>query len=194
MTVVVRKFPATAAHCGHAEAATRKSSIGLGFGKVRPADEIAILIRGTAHLEEDLNRGRDEGGVPDTFVADLFSSFLDKDSRHIITLEDVIHRVDNPSVKRRVRPCWSLDHGVVWPIFAGETAADALQALSVLRGGPLLYGFHRLTTSWRPPDDGATLSPSDLMELRASLVGVMIDAYDSDGFVLWTRAGEMVSG
>jgi hypothetical protein len=58
----------------------------------------------------------------------------------------------------------------------------------VLRGGPLLYGFHRLTDCWRAPADGSALAATDLAALRKSLVGVMVDVYDWDGYVWWTRA------
>jgi hypothetical protein len=188
MTASVKQFPGSIEHCRHVEAAARSSSVGRDFGDVRPTDNVVVLLRGFAQPERDLHRAREEGSVPDEFVADLISRFLREGEHRLVTLEDAIHRSDHPAVQHRDRPCWSLEHGVVWPIFSGETAGDAHKSLGVLRGGPLLYGFHRLTDCWRAPADGSALAATDLAALRKSLVGVMVDVYDWDGYVWWTRA------
>ncbi len=183
---------ATSAHVAKIEAAVAGSILGSTFGSRQPGDDIMVVLRGEAPPGVDLSSGRSEGGLPSDLIAQWFAKFLHEDQHALVTLEDQIHSRNDPAVQRRDRPVWCLPHGVAWPIFAMEAAADASGALAMFRGGSLFYGFHRLPEGWTPPGDGAELAESDLVVLGASLVAVMTDVYDWDGLLLWER-GEQVS-
>lgn len=180
-------FPGSADHGRRIEAAVAASALGSGFGPPRSGDQQLVVVRGASDPGPDLARGRIEGRVPDDIVARWFATFLGSSPHALITLEDRIHSPRDPAVLRRSRPGWWLPHGVAWPIVAGESAADALTALALLRGGPLLYGFHRLPPDWPQPADGTELSGADLSALRSSLVAVITDVYDWDGYIVWQR-------
>ena len=180
-------FRAQARHINRIESAIKDSSLGGISSEQLQAGSIQVVVQGTAGLEEDLSRGRVEGAIPMEEIASWFARFLKENEHGLVALADVIHSPNDSAVIERQRPGWWLSHGVVWPLFAGETVNDAEKALNLLRGGPQFFGFYKLPVTWTLPQDGAALSRNDLDVLRSSLVAAMIDVYDWDGLILWKR-------
>ena len=187
MATSISWFPATAAHCRRAESASAGSMLGADFGPREPGDRVRVVVRGDAGLGLDLSAGRPEGAVPIDDVAAWIAAFLRFDRQRLVTMEDVVHRLDDPAVSRRERPAWGLPDGVAWPIRPGDSPEAIRQSLAMFRGGPALLGFHRPSTSGTPPDDGAVLSSADLDALRDGLVATMTDVFDWDGWIVWKR-------
>ena len=186
MTSKLFWYPANDAHRKKILTAIGGSSIG-GCPENLPGDSVFVVVRGMAPPDADLSCGRPQGSVSIDAIARWIAQFLDANAEGLVLIEDVIHSPSDPAVLKRNRPGWWLPYGVAWPVFANESVEEAEQVLTILRGGPLFYGFYQLPSNWSRPKDGTKLSDADLVLLRSSLVAALVDVYDWDGLILWKR-------
>ncbi len=121
-------------------------------------------------------------------LLDHLHSFLTESSDYVVVFEDALGKLSDPAVEQRDTTLYRF-HGedVFSLVESDQVSLETLdEAVRLVRGYLMLGVVSRVPRSWESSDKKLTFTGEDLVRLSAGAVALVFEAYDGEGYLVWT--------